>query len=100
MRKIRSIGRCSECGAEICIRDTKRKPICVECARQRDSKRTQDSKKRHDKKVRDNVIGDILERIDKGLCEICDHGDDGCYKRCAQEGWERETLLKWLEAQV
>jgi len=40
---------------------------------------------------------EVLEAIDAGLCDKCEHQSDGCYKICDKEGYEKETLIKWLK---
>ena len=41
------------------------------------------------------------DQIDEGVCHICEHyiEDHKCIKECNENGWERETFMKWLKEQ-
>lgn len=49
----------------------------------------------HDKQIRAEVIDKIYNKIDEGVCDICDHKDfeADCFKTC---NFEVENAKKWL----
>jgi len=56
----------------------------------------------HDKKVRARAFEEVYNRIDEGVCYLCEHRDmdNLCYKKCNEEDWEKETIMKWLKEQI
>lgn len=60
-----------------------------------------DELKNHDAKVRAEVIEEVYDRIDEGVCLMCEHRheDYKCINDCNKNGWERETIMKWLKEQ-
>lgn len=45
------------------------------------------------------TIQKILDKIEEGVCDICEHSSN-CYPEiCGQEGFEKEAFIKWLKEQ-
>lgn len=55
--------------------------------------------------VRANIIEEVLDRLDEGVCEFCEHATDNhtCYKFCKNNednaDYEKEAFIKWLKDQ-
>lgn len=49
----------------------------------------------HDKQIRAEVIDELYNKIDEGVCDICEHKDfeSDCFKTC---NFEVENAKKWL----
>lgn len=49
----------------------------------------------HDKQIRAEVIEELYNKIDEGVCDICEYQnfDGGCFKTCT---FEMENAKKWL----
>ena len=49
----------------------------------------------HDKKIKAEVIDELYNKIDEGVCDICEHKDFecDCFKTCK---FEVENAKKWL----
>lgn len=46
-----------------------------------------------------DAFEDVLDRLDEGVCEYCEHGSEKCFKICAKNGYEMEALKIWLKEQ-
>lgn len=59
----------------------------------------------YNKEIRAKVIEEILNKIDEGVCELCEHAseDHTCYKWCKNNDdkadYERDTFVEWLKEQ-
>ena len=55
----------------------------------------EDKIKEHDKQIRAEVIEELYNKIDEGVCDICEHKDfeSDCFKTC---NFEVENAKKWL----
>lgn len=42
----------------------------------------------------------VLEELIAGMCKYCEHDCDGCWEKCGDRGWEKETFIKWLKKQI
>jgi len=40
---------------------------------------------------------EVYNRIDEGVCEMCEHDSPTCHEKCWCENWNLETLFKWLD---
>ena len=49
----------------------------------------------HDKRIRAEAIEELYNKIDEGVCDICEYQnfDGGCFKTCT---FEMENAKKWL----
>lgn len=49
----------------------------------------------HDRQIRAEVIDKIYNKIDEGVCDICEHKDfeSDCFKTC---NFEVENAKKWI----
>lgn len=53
-----------------------------------------------DKEIRKEAFVEIYNKIEEGMCHECEHKEERCFKKCGDEGWEKETILKWLEGKI
>ena len=57
--------------------------------------RFQELKEEYARKIRAEVIDELYNKIDEGVCDICEHKDfeSDCFKTC---NFEVENAKKWL----
>lgn len=80
--------------------------ICVNCEKFKNNEHCEEFNiceyelTEREKQIKADVCKEIYDLLDAGICPLCEHSEDNCFKWCGEQGYEIETLKTWLEAKI